>query len=116
MQANELKDLVLQALDDLKGQKIVALDVERQTGLVNYMVVATGTSNRHVKALANTVVVESKKVGVQPLGVEGEPGSEWVLVDLGDIVVHLMLAETRAFYDIERLWSEGKIIAPPVTR
>ena len=112
MGEQELRDLMVEALDDLKGQEIVALDVSDFTSLVSYLVVASGTSNRHVKSLADNVVKEAKAAGVAILGVEGESKSDWVLVDLGDVVVHVMLPETRSFYDLERLWSEGKVVAP----
>lgn len=105
MKSEELVDLVKAALDDMKGRDIVALDVRAMTGVTDYMVVASGTSNRHVKSLANNVMVEAKQAGVQSLGMEGETVSEWVLVDFGDVVVHVMLPEARTFYDIERLWS-----------
>jgi ribosome-associated protein len=105
MESVELKQLVLDALDDLKGINIVELDVRQMTDVTDYLVIATGSSNRHVKALANNVSDEGKKRGMRPIGVEGENGSEWVLVDFGDVVVHVMLPATRDFYDLERLWS-----------
>ena len=105
MQAEELKQLVLDALDELKGRQLVALDVRELTGVMDYLVIASGTSNRHVKSLAGNVRDGAKKQGVRPLGVEGEDSGEWVLVDFGDVVVHVMLPATRDFYDLERLWS-----------
>ena len=106
MQAEELKNLAETALDDLKGINIVSLDVSALTDVMDYIVIASGSSNRHVKSLASNVSVEVKKQGVKPLGIEGERGGEWVLVDLGDVVVHVMLPSTRDLYDLERLWSE----------
>lgn len=105
MNAEQLKDLAIRALEDLKGRDIVALDVRALTGVTDYMVFCTGNSSRQVKALASNVEVEAKQLGVKPLGTEGELAGEWVLVDFGDVIVHVMLAETRAFYDLERLWT-----------
>jgi ribosome-associated protein len=105
MQSEQLKQAIVAALDDLKGNNIVSLDVRELTDVMDYLVIASGTSNRHVKSLAGNVTDELKKQGVRPLGVEGENGSEWVLVDYGDVVVHVMLPATRDFYDLERLWS-----------
>ena len=106
MKAEQIKELALAALDNLKGKSSVVLDVRKMTDMTDYMVICTGTSNRHVKSLAENVAVELKKQGVQPLGVEGvDQASEWALVDLGDVVVHVMLPDTRDFYDLETLWS-----------
>ena len=104
MEAEALKKLVLDALDDLKAINTVCLDVTELTDVMDHMVVASGSSNRHVKSLASNVSVEAKKRGVQPLGIEGADAGEWVLVDFGDVVVHVMLPATRDFYDLERLW------------
>lgn len=103
--SQDLKSLVVEALDDLKAKDIVTLDVKALTGVTDYMVIASGTSNRHVKSLADNVVEEAKKQGLRPLGIEGESDAEWVLVDFGDVVVHVMLPEARAFYDLESLWA-----------
>jgi ribosome-associated protein len=81
------------------------LDVAQLTDMTDLMIVVSGTSNRHVKALANSVVSDVKAQGLLPVGVEGEETGEWVLVDLGDILIHIMLPETREFYAIEKLWS-----------
>lgn len=104
MDSEPLKELVVEALDDLKAVNIVTLDVTGLTDVMDYMVVASGTSNRHVKSLANNVCVEAKAQDARPLGVEGQDAGEWVLVDFGDVVVHVMLPATRDFYDLERLW------------
>jgi ribosome-associated protein len=93
-------------LDDLKAINTVTLDVTGLTDVMDYLVVASGTSNRHVKSLASNVCMEAKKQGQRALGVEGEDAGEWVLVDFGDVVVHVMLPATRDFYDLERLWAE----------
>ncbi len=106
LKTDSLKTLVLDALDDLKAKDVAQLDVSRLTSVTDLMVVASGTSTRHVAALANNVVERVKAEGIQPLGVEGEAGADWVLVDLGDLVVHVMLPETRALYDLERLWAD----------
>lgn len=104
MHSDELKQLVVEAIEDVKGNDITCLSVAGQTSVTDHMVIACGTSNRHVKSLADNVVDHCKKSGVRPLGIEGEDKSDWVLVDLGDVVVHLMMPATRQFYDLERLW------------
>jgi ribosome-associated protein len=101
-----LRDVIVAALDDRKGQKILALDVHRLTSIADIMVIASGTSNRHVRALVDSVVEAATAAGCKPLGVEGLETCEWVLVDLGDVLVHVMQSEPRAFYDLERLWTE----------
>lgn len=105
MQAEELKQLVLESLEELKAQDIRVLDVHAVSSFTDRMVVASGTSNRHVKSLADNVVQRAKEQGVQPLGVEGEQTAEWILVDLGDVVVHVMQPKIRDFYNLEKLWS-----------
>ena len=105
MNSEQLSELVVDALDEVKGQDIVRLDVRNLTTVTDYMVVASGTSNRHVKALAEAVAEKSKAAGHRPLGIEGEEGSEWVLLDLGDTLVHVMLPRVREFYNLEKLWS-----------
>lgn len=102
----ELSSLVVDALEELKGRDIAELDVSRMTSVTDVMVVVSGTSSRHVKALADNVLERAKDEGFRPLGVEGEAGSDWVLVDLGDVVVHVMMPDARKLYDLERLWSE----------
>lgn len=104
MTPEEIKNAALDALDDLKAREVVELDVRELTGMTDYMIIASGTSNRHVKSLADNVAVSLKAMGEQPLGVEGQEGGEWVLVDFGPVVVHVQLPETRAFYDLEKLW------------
>ncbi|MBD3649327.1 MAG: ribosome silencing factor [Pseudomonadales bacterium] len=101
----ELKELVLNALDELKGQDITCMDVSEQTQITDFMVVVSGTSNRHVRALVDKVIEDASARGVKPLGVEGEEQGEWVLIDLTDVVVHVMLPKVRDFYDLERLWT-----------
>ena len=105
MESAELKQLVIDALDDLKGVNIVELDVRDLTDVMDYLVIASGTSNRHVKSLADNVLTRARESGLRPLGVEGQDSADWVLVDFGDVVLHVMLPATRDFYDLERLWS-----------
>lgn len=105
MQTDELKQTALQALEDLKALNIAEFDVRGMTSVTDFMIIASGTSDRHVKSLANAVVVACKRAGVVPLGVEGEREGEWVLVDLGDVVVHVMQPRIREFYALEKLWS-----------
>ena len=108
MQSEQLKDLVINAIEDMKGNDINCLNVSELTSVTDYMIIASGTSNRHVKSVADSVMDACKKAGVRPLGTEGQEKSEWVLVDLGDVVVHVMLPATRAFYDLERLWESAE--------
>ena len=101
----DLRQLILTALDDMKAVDIVELDVRDKTSVTDLLIIASGTSSRHVKSIASNVAIEAKKIGKKPLGVEGETQGEWVLVDLGDIVVHVMQPHVRQFYDLEKLWS-----------
>jgi ribosome-associated protein len=105
MQADKLKLLVIDALEDIKAQDIQVIDVTKMTDVTDIMVIATGNSTRQVKALANEVVMQAKAAGQQPLGVEGENIGEWALVDLGDVIVHVMTPQTRLTYNLEKLWS-----------
>ena len=105
MTIDELKKMVIEALDDLKAEDVVVLDVKDKTTVTDWLVVATGSSSRHTKSIANNVVIEAKKAGHLPLGIEGEGDGEWVMVDLGDIVVHVMQRQVREFYALESLWS-----------
>lgn len=97
--------LVIQTLEDIKANHLVTLDVAKLTSIADHMVIASGTSSRHLKAMANDVIEKVKAAGELPLGVEGMDSGDWVLVDLGDILVHLMLNEVREHYDLESLWS-----------
>ena len=104
MKVDELRALVRKALEDLKAKDIVELDVKDKTSVTDFLFIASGTSSRHVKSIADNVVADSKHAGLQPLGVEGESDAEWVLVDLGDVIVHVMQPQAREFYDLESLW------------
>lgn len=103
----DIKSVVFEALSDLKAKDVVELDVAELTDVTDTLVIASGTSNRHVKSLALHVASEAKSRGIMPLGVEGEDQGEWVLVDFGDIVVHVMMPAMRDFYDLEKLWSKA---------
>lgn len=105
MQTAQLQQLIVDALDDLKAVDITVLDVSEKSGFTDLMVVASGSSTRQVKALAERVIERAKQAGHAPLGVEGERDAEWILVDLGDAVVHVMLPAVREFYSLEKLWS-----------
>jgi len=105
LKALELQKLTVESLEDLKGKDIVVLDVSDRTTVTDYMIVVTGTSQRHVKSLANELVENSKRAGVRPLGMEGESDGNWILVDLGDVLAHVMTEESREFYALEKLWS-----------
>ena len=106
---DELKKLAIDALEELKAEDITVLDVKGKTTVTDWIIVATGSSSRHVKSIANNVIVEAKKVNRPPIGVEGENDGEWVLVDLGDVIVHVMQQQVRQFYDLESLWSVDAI-------
>lgn len=109
MNLEQLIDLVVDALEDVKAVDIRIVDVRGKTAITDIMVIASGTSDRHVKALADNVVIKAKEADVQPLGVEGQSSRDWVLVDLNDVVVHVMLPEVRDFYNLEKLWlQEGQ--------
>lgn len=115
MQTEDLLQLVLDALEDRKAENLEVIDVRGKTTITDIMVIASGTSSRHVKSLADHVVYEAKHAGVQPNGVEGESEGEWVLVDLSDVIVHVMLPRVRDFYQLERLWqveSPEEVAAP----
>lgn len=101
----DLRDKVQAALEELKARDVAEIDVRGKTGITDFMVIASGTSSRHVKSIADEVVRQAKHIGVMPLGVEGEREAEWVLVDLGDVIVHVMLPRVRELYGLERLWS-----------
>ncbi len=104
-----LKNQVIKSLEDMKAIDIVVLDVKEKSTIADYMIVASGTSARHVKAVANCVEIDAKKAGHVPLGIEGSKEGEWVLVDLGDVIVHVMMPAVRDFYQLEKLWETGSV-------
>jgi ribosome-associated protein len=106
MRSDEIVDLAVNALEDRKGLDIQVLDVRRLTDVTDYMIVASGRSDRQVRALADELVAAAKRSGESPLGVEGERDGEWILVDLCDVVVHLMQPHVRELYQLERLWAD----------
>lgn len=105
MPETAILEIAIAALEEVKAQELVTLDVSDRTSVTDYMVIASGTSERHVRALTGNVVRCAKQAGCPPLGVEGERGGEWALVDLGDVIVHVMLPRVRDFYQLEKLWS-----------
>jgi ribosome-associated protein len=105
MDSKELLQLAEQTLEEMKAQDIRTIDVTKMTSITDYLVVASGTSNRHVRSIADNVAEKAKEAGVRPLGVEGSEGGEWVLVDLDEVIVHVMQPRIREFYKLEDLWS-----------
>lgn len=101
-----LRDLVVDTLEDRKALDVVSLDVAKVTVIADHMVIASGTSNRHVNALSDYVLQTVKEKHGSVNGIEGRESAEWILIDLGDVLVHLMQKETRSYYDLERLWGE----------
>jgi len=107
MNTEQLTKLAVDALDSLKGIDIIVLNITEKSSIADAMLVATGTSQRHVKSLADEVRQRAKDANHPPLGVEGDAQSDWTLVDLGDVIVHVMTQEKRDFYALEKLWSVG---------
>ena len=107
MQSEALLELAQTSLEDLKARDLRVLDVRNLTTVTDYLVIASGTSDRHVKSLATQLIERSKEAGQPPLGVEGEDAGEWVLIDLADVVVHVMQPRVREFYKLEDLWGVG---------
>jgi len=104
LQSEALSAFVADKLDDMKGRDIVTLNISDKADFADYMIICTGNSSRHVKSLAQYIVAEARKNGVEPLGLEGNDVGEWSLVDLGDVIVHIMVAKTREIYQLEQLW------------
>ena len=106
---DQLRDLVIEALENFKAIDIQQIDVSGQNPLTDLFVIASGNSTRHIKSMAENLVMKAKAAGCPPLGVEGQWQAEWVLVDLNDVIVHLMLPKTRAFYNLEKLGEASKV-------
>lgn len=111
----KLRAQVVEGLDRIKARDVREIDVRGRASFADLLLIASGTSTTHVKAIADEVIKHAKKVGTMPLGVEGVREAEWVLVDLGDIVVHVMLPRVRDFYALERLWTVGAEDNPAAT-
>ncbi len=105
---NPLEALVMEALEDIKATDIKVIDVQKLTSVTDRLIVATGNSSRQVKAIAENVVCKAKEQSYPIIGIEGENEGEWILVDLGDLVVHIMLRDTREFYSLEKLWDRSE--------
>ena len=116
MELKQVVKLCDQALDAMKAENIVVIDVTGRSSMSDVLVFATGTSTRHVKALAHAVNSDAKKAGLDSLGLEGADEGQWALVDLGDVVVHIMLPDVRAFYQLERLWESRDEALPEAQR
>ena len=101
---SKLRDLVSSSLDELKAVDPVTINVKKLSSFTDYMIIASGTSNRHIQSIGEKVLEDLKVKNIKPLGLEGEGSEEWVLIDVGDVVLHLMSANARAFYDLESLW------------
>ena len=105
LKSKKIAQLVVEALEDLKGESIRSIDVQKLTEITDYMVIVTGRSSTHIKALSDSVAKKVKEAGLDIFGIEGKLQSEWVLVDVGGVVVHIMLGSVRALYNLEDLWS-----------
>jgi ribosome-associated protein len=110
LKTNKVQQWVRDALEDAKAQNIVVLDVSKISDFTDYMVIATGTSNRHVQSCADRVLDDLRSHERRPVGVEGKQNGDWVLVDFGDVVVHVMRDAVRDFYNLEKLWSDAKSV------
>ena len=104
------------ALEEAKARDIAVLDVRKVSDFTDYMVIATGTSNRHVQSTADRVVESLREHGVRPVGSEGQKIGDWVLIDFGDVVVHVMREQARDFYNLEKLWSDARQVKPGEAR
>ena len=113
MNSEELRDQVISSLEDMKGEDIRVLDIGDISDFADYMVIVSGTSDRHVRSLASSMIESLRAQGVRALGQEGEELSEWILIDFADVVVHVMRPEVRKYYDLEKLWDEDirKLVA-----
>ncbi len=107
MNSKAVIDMAVTTLEDMKGVDLTLIDIVGKSSIADAMVVVTGTSQRHVRSLAESVRLAAKEANHPPLGIEGGDSSDWVLVDLGDVIVHVMTEEKREFYSLEKLWSVG---------
>ncbi len=105
MQGNQLKDFIVDQLEEIKAQEIKVLPIAEKSSIADFMIICSGTSTRHVKSIATLLVKALKENSLPPMGVEGEDAAEWVLVDSGDVIVHVMLPQTRDYYQLEKLWA-----------
>ncbi|MCM2679085.1 ribosome silencing factor [Echinimonas agarilytica] len=105
MQGSSLVDFVIDKVEDMKGRDIMQIDVKGRSTITDTLVICSGNSKRHVQSIAENVATEAKRADLAPLGIEGKAEGEWVLVDLGDVVLHVMQESAREFYDLEKLWS-----------
>ncbi|MEJ2670122.1 MAG: ribosome silencing factor [Gammaproteobacteria bacterium] len=112
LEIRPLVDAITEALESLKAQNIVILPIGDISSIADAMILASGTSTTHVKAIADEVIEHCKTAGYNPIGIEGKEAAEWVLVDFDDVIVHIMLPATREFYDIERLWTARPPVKP----
>jgi len=106
LQSEALSSFVAKKLDDMKGRDIITLNISEKADYADYLVICSGNSNRHVKSLAQSVASECRAAGVEPLGMEGNDVGEWSLVDLGDVIVHIMIDDSRDRYQLEKLWGQ----------
>ncbi len=113
MQSKKLAALAESALDDMKARDVRVIDVRKLTTVTDYMIIASGTSDRHVRSIADRVVERATQAGWRPMGTEGEEAGEWVLVDLQDVVVHVMLGKVREIYKLENLWDMQEAASEP---
>lgn len=104
MNTSKMRDIVLDSLIDLKAVDPIALDVQELSSMTDYMLIASGTSSRHIQAISESVIDDLKSNKIKPVRVEGRIGDDWILVDAGDVIVHLMTSQARDFYDLESLW------------
>ncbi|MDC9593103.1 ribosome silencing factor [Xenorhabdus sp. IM139775] len=105
LQGTELQQFVIDKLENSKAQDIVSIDVRGKSSITDCMVICTGTSSRHLMSVADNLVDDCREAGIMPLGVEGQGISDWIVVDLGEIMVHVMQEDSRRMYELEKLWS-----------
>ncbi len=105
LQGTELLEFIIDKLEDSKAQDIITIDVRGQSSVTDYMLICTGTSSRHLASVADNLVTDCRQAGLMPFGVEGQGVSDWIVVDLGEVIVHVMQEESRRMYELEKLWS-----------